>query len=78
MTFLTQQFGKNYFEHGLSRQYCQKLPFANVNAKDIRILCQDGQREIKDIIIIDNNDAVCFLNFHNFVPITDYVGQMQD
>ena len=33
---------------------------------------------MSDIIIVDNTDAGNFLNFENYVPITDFVGDKDD
>lgn len=33
---------------------------------------------MSDIIIVDNKEVGCLLNFDNLVPITDFVGQKND
>jgi TFIIF-interacting CTD phosphatase-like protein len=67
---------KQYFDHILSIQHCLYSMENEIYIKDLKIL-EDG-RQLKDVVIVDNNMHSFFLQISNGIPIYDYTGDKSD
>ena len=50
--------------------------FDKNSIKDLRLITNG--RQLKDIIIVDNKEAGCFLEFENLIPIHDFLGDISN
>ena len=64
---------KNIFDMRLYRHNCVKTPFGMV--KDLRII---QNRDLKDVLIIDNSCLSFAFNINNGVPILPFYDNDQD
>lgn len=65
---------RTIIKHRLYRHHCVKAA-PRVYIKDLRII---ADRELKDIIIVDNSVVSFIFNMSNGVPISDFRGQKND
>lgn len=71
---LIESKGK-YFAHRLYKQQCL-FKLGEYIFKNLEILC--GNRNIKDIVIVDNTVRCFALSVQNGIPIKDYKGINED
>lgn len=69
LNFFQQIFNKNYFSQAYSRYYCKYASFVNSLVKDLTLLTYEGRRNISNIVIVDNKEEGCLMNFENCIPI---------
>ena len=60
----------------ITRDYCTSHPNGRYQVKDLIQLLEN--RNIKDIIIVDNRATSFAIHFTNGIPITDYEGDKND
>ena len=65
---------RSLIKHRLYRQHCIKAA-PRVYVKDLRII---GDRDLKDIIIVDNSIISFLFQMSNGVPIHSFTGQKND
>lgn len=65
---------RQIIKHRLYRQHCVN-PVHGVYVKDLRII---RDRELKDIVIVDNSIISFAYQFDNGIPIKAYMRQQQD
>ena len=65
---------RTIIKHRLYRNHCIKAA-PRVYVKDLRII---KDREMKDMIIVDNSVVSFIWNMNNGVPISDFRGQKND
>ena len=64
------------FDHVLYRDQCINNEKLKVMVKDLELLL--GNRDLKDIVIIDNKATSYLLNIENGIPIKNFVGDKSD
>mmetsp|Transcript_7543 Transcript_7543/g.5720 ORF Transcript_7543/g.5720 Transcript_7543/m.5720 type:complete len:111 (+) Transcript_7543:254-586(+) len=64
------------FDHILSIEQCLYSMENDLYIKDLKIL--ENNREMSDVIIVDNNIQSFFLHLSNGIPIYDYEGDKSD
>lgn len=65
-----------YFQHKLSKDQCMEIPDLEFHTKDLRILLSN--RDIKDIIVVENQVCNFMLQITNVIPIKDFHGDRSD
>ncbi|CDW85606.1 nli interacting factor-like phosphatase family protein [Stylonychia lemnae] len=68
--------GRRYFDHILCIQHCLYSMENEIYIKDLKIL-EEG-RNMRDILIVDNNVQSFFLQLSNGIPIYEYTGDKRD
>lgn len=65
---------RTIIKHRLYRQHCV-CPTKGIYVKDLRIITD---RDIKDIIIVDNSIVSFAFNLRNGIPIAEFTGEKND
>lgn len=68
--------GSQYFDHILSRTQCLFIEQYKVYIKDLQILTMD--RDLEDVIIVDNKIESFCSHLENGIPIKSYYGEEAD
>lgn len=66
------QRDEKYFDHVITRDFCTLHPNGRYQVKDLIQLLDN--RNIKDVIIVDNKAISFAIHFTNGIPIKDYEG----
>lgn len=72
----TVQKKQKYFDHVLCLSHCLYSMENEMFIKDLKIL-EEG-RNLRDVVIVDNNIQSFFLQLSNGIPIYDYTGDKND
>ncbi|CDW83768.1 nli interacting factor-like phosphatase family protein [Stylonychia lemnae] len=67
---------ESYFQYRLTKDNCVKIQELGYHAKDLRLLQID--RDLKDMIIVDNQVTNFMLQIHNGIPIKEFQGDKSD
>ena len=65
-----------FFDHVITRDFCTPHPKGKFHVKDLIQLLEN--RNIKDIIIVDNRATSFAIHFTNGIPIPDCEGDKSD
>ncbi len=76
MENIVEVIGPHFFDHCLHRGHCTFSQMGNNPIKDLRRLL--GNRNLKDILIIDDKEVYCYLQYSNLVPIMHFEGYKSD
>lgn len=66
----------DFFDYVLTREHCLFDRQNNLTIKDLRLLL--GNRDMKDIILVDNTSKCYVKQMHNGIPIPTYTGSDDD
>eukprot|EP00347_Sterkiella_histriomuscorum_P007194 403349905 len=67
---------ETFFQYRLTKDNCIRIQELNYHAKDLRILLSN--RDMKDIVIVDNQVTNFMLQIHNGLPIKEFHGDKND
>lgn len=71
--------GQQIFQYRLTKPDCLPIPQFGFHVKDLRILLDaNGQRNLKDIILIDNMISNFLPQIANGLPVSDFNGNPKD
>jgi TFIIF-interacting CTD phosphatase-like protein len=65
-----------YFDYILHREQCTYSPKSQAFIKDLRLLSID--RDMRDVVLVDNKVKSYSLHLENGVPIKDFIGDPED
>lgn len=69
---------ERFFEYRLTKIDCVGVPQINFHIKDLRVLTLQHTRDIKDIVLVDNQISNFMLQINNGIPVSEFNGDRND
>jgi TFIIF-interacting CTD phosphatase-like protein len=69
---------EQFFQYRLTKDDCVPVPQFNFHVKDLRVLTFQQTRDLKDVIIIDNQLSNFMVHLSNGIPASEFNGDIND